>query len=142
LIELHTAEWALASKDAAQAAQRARQALEMYAKLKQPNPPHAVQARTLLALAQWQLGQKSEALATAEQAVTQCRVAANGQPRSAWLGGALLTLGELQVQQGMNQAAGISLKEAAEQLRATLGENSTSSRKADALRAQLAAKGS
>jgi serine/threonine-protein kinase len=142
LIELHNAEWALASKDAAQAAQRAQQALEMYAKLKQHNPPHAVQARALLALAQWQLGQKSEALATAELAVAQGRVAASGQPRSAWLGGALLTLGELQVQQGMNQAAGISLKEAAEQLRATLGEASPESRKADALLVQLSVKAS
>jgi serine/threonine-protein kinase len=142
LIELHTAEWALASKDTAQAAQRAQQALEMYAKLKQRNPPHAVQARALLALAQWQLGQKAAALTTAEQAVTQARVAANGQSHSAWLGGALLTLGELQVQQGMNQAAGIALKEAAEQLRATLGETSPESRKADALLVQLSVKAS
>jgi tetratricopeptide (TPR) repeat protein len=142
LIELHTAEWALASKDTAQAAQRALQALEMYAKLKQRNPPHAVQARALLALAQWQLGQKAAALTTAEQAVTQARVAANGQSHSAWLGGALLTLGELQVQQGMNQAAGIALKEAAEHLRATLGEASPESRKADALLVQLSVKAS
>jgi serine/threonine-protein kinase len=140
LIELHTARWALASKDAALAAQRAQQALEMYAKLKQHNPPHAVRARSLLALAQWQLGQKSEALATAEQAVTQGRVAANGQAHSVWLGGALLTLGELQTQQGLNQAAGASLKEAAEQLRATLGEASPASRKADALLVQLSGK--
>jgi len=142
LLELYTAEWALASKDAAQAAQRAQQALEMYAKLKQRNPPHAVQARALLALAQWQQGQKTAALTTAEQAVIQARVAANGQQHSAWLGGALMTLGELQGQQGLTQAASASLKEAVVQLRATLGEVSPASRKADALLAQLSAKAS
>jgi hypothetical protein len=51
-------------------------------------------------------------------------------------------LGELQVQQGMNQAAGIALKEAAEHLRATLGEASPESRKADALLVQLSVKAS
>ncbi len=140
LIELHTAEWALASKDAAQAALRAQAALDMYAKIKQHNPPHAVQARALLALAEWQLGQKEAALTTAEQAVAQARIAANGQPHSAWLGGALLTLGELQGQQGLSQAAGASLKEAIVQFNGTLGEASAPSRKADALLAQLAAK--
>lgn len=67
-------------------------------------------------------------------------VASNGQAQSAWLGGALLTLGELQSHQGMNQAAGASLKEAVDNLRATLGEASPESRKADALLVELIAK--
>jgi TolA-binding protein len=95
-----------------------------------------------VARAEWQLGQRNQVLATAEQAVAQGRVTANGQTHSAWLGDALLSLGELQVQNGLNQAASVTLKEAAEQLRATLGEASTSSRKADALLAQLVAKAS
>jgi eukaryotic-like serine/threonine-protein kinase len=82
-----------------------------------------IQALSLLARTEQQLGELDAAEADAARAVTRARDAMAGFERSRWLGSALVALGMVQKSRGDSAAAQTSWRAALAELQATLGES-------------------
>jgi serine/threonine-protein kinase len=98
--------------------------------------PSRIQAQSLLARAEQQLGHPETARRLANEAVIAARAAMQGQGQTEWLGTALLAQGVVLAAQGQNGQARAVMTEALHQLQGSMGPDAWPTRDA---RARLAA---
>jgi serine/threonine protein kinase/tetratricopeptide (TPR) repeat protein len=131
-IELAAAQLSLAQGDAAAARVQLARAVAIFDAAKDKSPLR-VRALGELARSEQQSGDAAAATRDAAAAVIQARAAAPGLSGTAWLGNALLVQAVVQRAQGDPTVAQGTLREALEQLQASLGDGAPSTREARTL---------